>query len=530
VEITDREIDRFFALFPSNLRSFGQFNPSARVKAMTVRAEASTEHVRSHLEGHTGLGLVPIRDDGTCLWAAIDIDVHGPNGRPVDIFAIEQKVAVASLPLVICRSKSGGVHAYIFLKMPTQAVRVRAMLTRWSGVLGYAGAEIFPKQINLDRKPTDSEQPLGNWINLPYFGADDTERYAVDGGKQVSLDYFMELAEAKRTDLAEQEQGTDADYAPGPPCLQKMIAEKVDEGSRNTAVFQAGVFLKRAYPEDWRQRLDTFNQIGLANPLSPRELRVIGSSVAKKDYQYKCREEPCRTFCDKEMCKSRPYGITATDAAATEIPIVDAVEKIVATPVRWALTIKGQLIEVTTAQLFNYDLFRQAVAEKLHLVMPSLKRQEWDVYLREILQNVTERKETTQEDIVFVHLCEYLRRVRVDKNLPEEERRDNLRRGTPTLISIGKVSFNGKAIEEQRKEAVWYYAFKMSDFIAYLRRKKALGFPEHAMATYLYRVLGDDAKRDKIRVGDARISNIWCVPEEDVLNETVPVKEFKAEY
>ena len=40
--------------------------------------------------------------------------------------------------------------------------------------LGFAGSEIFPKQDAL-AKPEDK----GNWLNMPYFGGDATDRYGI---------------------------------------------------------------------------------------------------------------------------------------------------------------------------------------------------------------------------------------------------------------------------------------------------------------------------------------------------------------
>jgi hypothetical protein len=531
--IQHEDIEKFMALFRGNERSFGVFNPNARTKMTTVKALYTEEHVRSHLEGELGIGMVPILDDDTCWWAALDIDVHGPNKAQVDLIQIEQKVVRAELPLTVCRSKSGGAHCYVFFKEATPVVAARAMLTRWAGVIGHPQAEIFPKQSSLQPPKGESERPLGNWINLPYYDADSTERWAIDGGKQVTFEYFLELAEGKRTDLTHFAEQASDDYMNGPPCLQRMLDEQVDEGGRNTAMFQAAVYLKRAFPEGWRDKAAEFNKGAFVTPLEIREFRIILNSVSKKEYQYKCREAPCSTLCNKDLCRTRDFGITDNDSAANEIPLFENVQKIVATPIRWALTVKGKVIEVTTAELFSYEVVRQRVGEKLHIVLPRIKANEWDVYLREIMKNVETRHETTLEDQVFQKLCEFLRRSRADKTRAEMERRDDLRRGTPTLIAIDRApTFEGGVIKKPEPgQESWYYAFRMQDFVEYLRKKKALPCPDHQIPTILYRVLGEDAKRDKIRVGDGkRIGNVWCVAESSVETEEVPVKTFNQEY
>lgn len=533
--VEQEDIDRFLALFKGNSRSFGVFSPNAKVKMTTVRNQYSPEHVRSHLEGELGLGMVPILDDDTCWWAAIDIDIHGPNGVKVDIQAIEQKITRSQIPLVVCRSKSGGAHCYLFLKEATPVGEVRSALTRWASAIGHPQAEIFPKQLTLAPPPGDSERPLGNWINLPYYDADQTERWAIDGGKQVTLEYFLEFAESRRTELKAPAEETSDDYMRGPPCIQKMLEDKVGEGGRNAAMFHTAVFLKRLAPEnsEWRKKAADFNASAFESPLDNREFRTILNSVSKRDYQYKCREEPCRSMCNKDLCRTREFGITDNDSAANEIPLFENVEQVIATPIRWRLTVKKQVIEVTTPELYSYDIVRQRVGEKLHIILPRIKSTEWDHYLREIMKSVRVTRETTIEDQVFAKLCEFLRRGRTDKARGEDDRRQDLQRGVPTLIAIaGAPTFEaGKVKKADDDQKVWYYAFRVNDFIEYLRKKKSLPCPDHQIATMLYRVLGEDAKRDKIRIGQgARVGNIWCVPESNVDLEEVPVKIFKSEF
>lgn len=529
MSIEDTDVERFASLFTGNKRSYGQFVKGARKESFTVHGEYTTEHIRSHLEGHVGLGLAPILDTNQCLWAAIDIDIHGPNAQNVDLEKIEQQIERDKLPLIVARTKSGGAHCYLFLKEMTESARVRLMLTRWAAILGFPTAEIFPKQTTLDERPTDTDKPLGSWLNLPYYAAEETNRWALDGGRQVTFDYFLSLAEGKRIDLHEWEHGADIDYANGPPCLEEIRKSRIEEGNRNTAVFQAAVYLKRAFKEDWKSRLIEFNATALVTPLPQNELRTVMGSVHKRDYQYKCREEPCRSFCNKDACRKREFGITDKDSAANDIPLVDKVEKVITTPIRWDLTIKGQVVSVSTNELFNYEMVRQRVGEKLHLVLPRLKNQEWDLFLQEIMSKVTLKEEMTVEGLIFERLKDFLSRAKTDKNTSEEERRDDLRRGMPAYICLSRVAF-GKSQKLEKTGEAWHYAFKMMDFVEWLRRKKAMPVPDHQIHSHLSKLLGEDAKRTKMRVGDAQIGNVWCMPEDMMEELKIPDKTFESEF
>ncbi len=516
VKIENSLVERFALLYRSNRRSYGQFDPSPSGKrVITVRGDFTIDHVVAHLHGEMGLGLVPIQDDNTCWWAAIDIDVHGPAGSPdVNIEEIERKVAAMQLPLVVCRSKSGGVHCYVFFKEPQPAPDVRMTMGRWAAQLGYPRSEIFPKQSNMD--PRGDSRPLGNWINLPYFDVEQTNRYCVDGGKEVSFDYFLALAEGKACTLAQFVQDAAQEYASGPPCLQRMFENKVDEGSRNTAAFQAAVFLKRAFPDDWRARLDSFNRLAFLTPLGVRELRQIGGSVSKRDYRYKCREEPCAGLCNKDLCKTRSHGITPDDEKANDVPLIEKVEQIIATPVRWRLVVRGKDIELTTAELFDYPAVRRAVAERLLTLLPPLKKDDWDVYLREILAKTTVTEEMTAESLMAERLKDFLRRIRTDRDETEDNRRSAILRGMPAYVN---------------HDGVWLFAFKLTDFIEFLKRKKMLSVPDHQVHTVLRRALGDVVhRREKLWVVNRPVHSVWVVPETFLSEPEIPAIKHTPEY
>ena len=84
-------------------------------KATTIHTRAPEQAWGDHLAGtRAGLGSIPLLDDGmSAQWAAIDIDVND-----IDHTSLEKKVEDLGLPLIICRSKSGGAHCYLFLERP----------------------------------------------------------------------------------------------------------------------------------------------------------------------------------------------------------------------------------------------------------------------------------------------------------------------------------------------------------------------------------------------------------------------------
>ncbi|MBK18787.1 MAG: hypothetical protein CMM52_08110 [Rhodospirillaceae bacterium] len=199
------QLAQFQALFPSYSQAHGIFEITGvdaqtgkiQGNARTIRRGATVQAWEEHLAGRsTGLGSIPLLDDGESVkWAAIDIDVND-----IDHAFLEKKVEDLGLPLIVCRSKSGGAHCYLFLHKRCLAKEVVDALRNWSAALGHPGVEIFPKQTERELDTQAGNPRPGNWINLPYFEADSTERYCIYRGGRLSLSEFIQLAERSRAD------------------------------------------------------------------------------------------------------------------------------------------------------------------------------------------------------------------------------------------------------------------------------------------------------------------------------------------
>ena len=98
---------------------------------------------QDHLEGKSSIGIVPINEKNLCVFGAIDIDTY-----PLDHVEIIKRIEKLELPLVVCRSKSGGAHLYLFLKDWVEAEKVQNKLKEVRSEIGLAdNTEIFHKQI-----------------------------------------------------------------------------------------------------------------------------------------------------------------------------------------------------------------------------------------------------------------------------------------------------------------------------------------------------------------------------------------------
>lgn len=199
MKITDNVITEFSDLFKGYSRCHGCSIPKLvsdeRLKVestnWTKDGPVSKQEWLNHLEGKEyGVGVVILQSNNTCRFGALDIDDY-----TVDIAALAKQIQFLKLPLIPCRSKSGGTHLYVFTKEDIPAPLLRDKLTEWCAFLGLSKqTEIFPKQVN--RANADDK---GSWINIPYFNANDTSRYAVvDDGRPLPLEEFLYYAKNKQ--------------------------------------------------------------------------------------------------------------------------------------------------------------------------------------------------------------------------------------------------------------------------------------------------------------------------------------------
>src|SRR5690554_3635655 len=117
-----KDVDRFISLFRGHGNAYGQYTVAddgfTKVENGTfTKGEAPHRDawVR-HLQGvNPGMGAIPVNETGNCYWGAIDYD------DPCDPAEIEARVKRCDFPLVVCSSKSGGAHLYVFLIDPVSA-------------------------------------------------------------------------------------------------------------------------------------------------------------------------------------------------------------------------------------------------------------------------------------------------------------------------------------------------------------------------------------------------------------------------
>jgi len=359
-------------------------SPKSTIKksARTLREPPSPGLWQQHLDGARPLGIVPIRSGGECYWGVVDVDKYdGLSHRD-----IRDRLEQLDVPAVVCRSKSGGAHVFLFLRDPVQATDLIVKLREIAAVLGFGDSEIFPKQTEI----LEDRGDLGNWLNMPYFDAEKTSRYCVnEHGRAMSLSAFLDFAESRRVDRDRFEKiltkmtGLGDDMAEAPPCLQHLCRNRIREGEKNNTMFALGVLAKKLSPEGWQRKMEEWNHLYMTPPpLTSEEMLTIFKSMQRRDYSYTCKKAPLLPHCDKITCSKRRYGVG--QAAAPDLASITILDT--TPPLFFVRMTSGATVECETDDLLSSRSFQRAALTQLRVLLPMYKQEQWQQRVQECLE------------------------------------------------------------------------------------------------------------------------------------------------
>tara|TARA_B100001939_G_C16938337_1_gene617133 strand:+ start:442 stop:1995 length:1554 start_codon:yes stop_codon:yes gene_type:complete len=391
-------LEKFKNIFEGNNSAYGIMKLTGEVtekgkavaKAFIKRAPVTDNLWQDHLDGKDpALGIIPINENNMCKWGCIDVDVYN-----LDHLVLMRNIKGMGFPLVTFRSKSGGAHLFLFAKEFIPAGLMQSKLKAMAKALDFEGSEIFPKQteIFMDRGDT------GNFLNLPYHEGHKGLRYTFKaGGEAAKLEEFFDIydewaqtkeeIQAINTNPKEKVKRDEA-FPDGPPCLNKLAEQGFGEGSRNNALFNVAVFCKKAFPDEWENKVGEYNMKYMDPPLSYQEVQVTLKSMNKKDYdRYRCKEQPICSVCNPARCRTKKHGVGYGEE---EMPELGTLTKIASTPSQYFLDVDGKRVELTKEQLHNPNLFCIEVMDKAEVIIVTTpKLRDWkEIYLKQLFANI----------------------------------------------------------------------------------------------------------------------------------------------
>ena len=276
-------------------------------KAYFKKESPTPFHYGRHLAGEVGLGICPITDESTVTFGCVDIDCYSKALQPI-VRAIYEN----NLPLYPCKSKSGGLHIYFFLRKPVQAKSLIAELQRFAKMFGLSETfgdkhvELFPKQSKL------APGAQGNCITIPYFNADSPISYLYDiKMKAVPASKAVDIMRGGRSTISDLSNALDSlELNDAPCCIQTVITTSAlgPDSGRNNFLYTCAIYLKKKYGADFKGHLEEFNERLLA-PIPENELESIYISVRDNEGNYKCKDTPCRGYCNSTECAQREFGV-----------------------------------------------------------------------------------------------------------------------------------------------------------------------------------------------------------------------------
>ena len=378
-------MERFKSIFEGLDAAYGQHQPSGSRadgkqdgKSFIIKKLVTDELWQNHLDGKgPSLGIIPIMTDNTAKWGCIDIDIY-----PLDYQKLINDIRKLKLPLIPCRSKSGGVHLFLFFKQKISAKLIRNKLREVSAFIGYSTAEVFPKQTTI----LISKGDWGNFLNLPYYDSKKTNRYAYkDDGTAATYQEFLDLHQKYVVeDISKITiQISEGVIKDGPPCLQQLCTQGFPEGTRNNGLFNIGVYLRKFDNDNWKILLEQHNRSYMKPPLAAEEVVIVQKQLEKKNYNYKCKEPPINAYCNATLCRTRKYGIKGDNG-----PIdITSLAKLDTHPPVWFLQVgEDARLELQTEELQVQHKFQRACMNTLNIMPPLVKPSVWQEKITQLME------------------------------------------------------------------------------------------------------------------------------------------------
>ena len=447
-------LERFKEVFAGLQTAYGQTkitdelseNGKHEAKSFTKKEPVTDLLWQKHLNGdEPALGIVPIREDNRCKWGCIDIDTY-----PFDHKDFIKKIRDKNIPMILFRSKSGGAHVFLFAKEFVAASLMRERLKKIASTLGYAKAEIFPKQdyIRADRGDT------GSFLNVPYHGNNKSVRFAFDdNGEALKIEEFFKLydkyslTEKELVNLKISETDNTDDFLKGaPPCLQTILKDGMPEGGRNDMMYNIGVYLKKRFPNEWESKMYVYNEKYMKPPLKHTEMTKSIESLGKKDYLYKCKLEPIVSFCNSKVCSKREFGVGDN----VPPPEITGISKYPSDPPLYFVNIDGLSVEVDDITLHDPEKFSVACMNQISKPMLPLGKIIWRKQLVKLFEKLQmlDAPDSSKIDVQIKDLlADFI-------NKAPGKKIDDLKRGLPFT-----------------EDGITYFKFK--DFWKYIQRSKS---------------------------------------------------------
>jgi len=386
--------------------------------------------------------------------------------------------------LIAVKSKSGGLHIFIFFNEWADATKVSRKLS----------------QINEQYFQAQEVFPCNKMLNMPYNDQEATMEHAYDDNSNALLiGRFLKLAEQKKIkpqefyDYKVQEYDVESEWSQYPPCVQKLIQEGWSGNNRNNYLFNVLVLeMKKNNALTIQQIEETAqdrNSTIFKTPLDRNEVISLAKSVHKSGYQFQCppKHPEFQPICNKDLCKTRRLGI------GEAIPeIIDSFKNItyIQDPKNTSYTFdfKEQHVIVLPEDMKDEKSFRVKLLRHriFWMTLPKSRKgpDPFELLMKGVVEKAEEDKEHTYEDTL------------------EEERYQALKDFFESHMEQDKFDKlkDGYVILDSKTNFCYFKKITLDRFL------KKSGTRVFASTTEAIRLLG--CSRKDYHEGE---KNVWCV-------------------
>jgi hypothetical protein len=120
-------------------------------------------------------------------------------------------------------------------------------------------------------------------------------------------------------------------------------------------------------------------------PLPANEVATIIKQLQKKDYFYKCEDQPLVSFCNKSLCMTRKFGVGPGELNNE----LSSLTKINGDPPIWLLNVDGSRVELSTEALVSQIIFQKECVAQVNKYPVGMNSKAWQARMQVLLNNLT---------------------------------------------------------------------------------------------------------------------------------------------
>jgi hypothetical protein len=506
--VSPQQLELFKTFFSGMTQGHGRSNLTGKTHVSTddkngkieakvgwVDEEVTDKHWEKHLTGVEMLGISPITNESKVRWCCVDVDNYA---NPLKNKALVDTVYRYNMPIVPMRTKSGGLHLFLFFSDFVTGQQGQIYMNYFRRALGLdAKTERFPKQATINPKKNEK----GSWLNMPYFAHEDTTRYLIQRNYEgATLDEALIIIKSKlQTIESLREFINTLPFSDGPPCLQ-TIAIQGNTDHRNDYLYNVARYAKTKHGDDFPTVVKSANS-DLDSPLDDREIETsVIRSFTKKDYAYKCKEAPIVSFCDKAECKLREYGVGGQKISNLNY---EEMTQYKTDPPYYEWKISGALLKFFSEQeILNQQFFRARVFRELNEYPYRLEDDEWTKIINTASNNIRIVEVDINDDIspggIFKrHLVTFL----MDRSLTAQKKH----------VLTGSVY-------DDAEQGV--FVFQPHRFLEYLERQNFKAFTTTEIHSRIKDFAGKPISytvTDEAANGEKTEVRVWAIPKNNII-------------